>query len=648
MSPNEVIAERVDGIALLRLTVDGFAELTREERLVAWHLTRAALAGRDITLAQNHRHALQLRTLLLGVLDHTQTLPADLRHKLERYTKLFLISNGPYHERTKRKLVMPLTREQWRVALKEAERAGASLDHRHSEEIEALLFDRDFEPMLTAKSPPAGQDLLTASANTFYEGVRLAELDGFEERYPLNSTVVKGADGRLREDVWRAGRPATDDQRPAPPGRYATELANVCRHLRAAMAHAGAAQQETLRHLIDHFETGSLESFDLSNIAWLKDDPTVDLILGFIETYKDARGVKGEWEGVISIVDARATRLMRGIAAAAQHFEDHMPWEAAYKKQGVQVPVAKAIQVLLGVGGSGPSVPAGINLPNKDQIREKHGSKSFLLTNVIRNSDLGASEAGITEFAPEAERAPAKRWGPVISNVLVALHEIVGHGSGKLSEALGDRDPALYLKEYANALEETRAELVALHLIWDPKLQAIAREAGLDCDDTCAEAALRGYVRHDLTNLRRVQGERIEDDHMRATHAIVQYGVKCSAVALETHAGKRYLTVTDLPKLRVAIAELLREVMRIKAEGDYKAARTLFESYGLFFDLGLRDEVVQRAKAAGMHDFSAFIMPELEPILDANGTVIDCRLREGRTDSFLAQMRRWSAPNSRP
>ena len=631
--PSPLLRERVGGIALVRLPVDGFEALSLDEKRLAYHLYKASVAGRDITYDQDHRLSLPLRAALETVLTHAASLPRDLEARIRTYAKLFWIGNGPYNERTKRKTAPGFTREEWALAVKAAAESGATVAT--TEAMERLMFDPEAEPLMTAKSPPPGEDILSASANNYYEGVRLADLDGFEERHALNSKLVKQG-GKLTELVWRAGREAREDQRPSPSGGYAKELREVCRHLTAAMAFAGEPQKEMLRELIEHFETGSLEAFDRSNIAWLRDNPRVDLILGFIETYKDARGQKGEWEGVVSMIDARATTLMTAIAENAQYFEDRSPWSDEFKKKGIKVPVAKAIQVIVGNGGCGPSLPSGINLPNKDAIREKYGSKSFLLTNVMRATDQAAADASLDEFALPEERDPARRLGGFSLTVHVALHEIVGHGSGKLSKKLEDRDPAIFLKEHANALEELRAELVALHHLFDPKLRELAPE----CTEECAEVAYRAYARADLTNLRRVHTDRIEDDHMRATHVIVQYALKQGAVAVEDRGGRHFQVVKDVPAMRKAVAELLSEVMRIKAEGDYDAARALFEQYGLHFDPALRDEVVARAKHASVPDFFAFIMPELRAVRDAKGAIVDVELVP--VDDFEGQMQRWS------
>jgi dipeptidyl-peptidase-3 len=634
---SELLTERVGRFALIRLPVNGFEALTLREKQLAYHLYQASLAGRDISFDQNHRLALSLRHNLNQVLAHPAGLDAGLLNSVRHYAKQVWISNGPYFVRSKRKIAPNFSLEQWQGALQNAKRQGAQLKDPENGDLAKLMFEPKFEPLVTAKSPPRGQDILTASANNYYLGVRLSDIRGFKERYPLNSRLAK-RNGELVEEVWRAGRKGTADQRPAPAGLYANELKQVCKHLRTALPFATPTQADTLGHLIDYFETGESQSFDRSNIAWLRDNPRVDLILGFIESYKDARGIKGEWEGIVSIIDEDATRLMTAIADNAQYFEDRSPWDNRFKKKGVKVPVAKAIQVIVGHGGSGPSLPAGINLPNSQLIREQYGSKSFLLTNVMRAIDSAMTGLSLTEFALPKERNSGGKFARIISDIKVALHEIVGHGSGKLSKKLKGKDPAFFLKEYSNALEESRAELVMLHHIWDPRMQEIEPR----CTVECTRAAYRGYVRHDLVQLRRIGGDRIEDDHMRASHLIVQYARHKGAVALKKIDGKHFQVVTDFAIMRGAVAELLAEVMRIKAEGDYSAAKALFQNYGMFFDSKIRDEVRQRAEKIGLPDYYAFIMPELTLVRDNSGRVVDVSLAMGK--DFETQMKAWDRP----
>ncbi|MBM4356022.1 MAG: hypothetical protein FJ109_19905, partial [Deltaproteobacteria bacterium] len=389
-------------------------------------------------------------------------------------------------------------------------------------------------------------------------------------------------------------------------------------------------------HLISFFRTGDPAEFDKASIAWLSEDPDVDFILGFIESYKDPRSQKAEYEGLVYYRDPELTRIMRGIAESARYFEQRVPWDERYRNLDLRVPVASAINVLMGVGGAGPSIPAGINLPNAQWIREKHGSRSVLLSNVMSAARSAVSDKVMEEFALPEEMAATRRYGRDVRNAMVALHEILGHGSGRASPMLKE-DPAFYLKEFYSTLEEARAELVALHHIFDGKLVELGALPGAEA----AVVALADYIRSDLVQLRRLKkGNRIEDDHMRATHLIVQYILRNSqAVEVRKVQDRTFFVLKDAGQARNAVAMLLAEVMRIKAEGDFDAGRKLVETYGIEFDPVLRDEVVGRAERSGIPDFVAFHVPSVRLVMGADGKPSDVVVDYSR--DFVTNMLEW-------
>ncbi|MBI3071616.1 MAG: peptidase M49 [Deltaproteobacteria bacterium] len=634
------LVERVGDIALIQLYADGFEQLSQHERLVAYYLYRAALAGRDIAWDQNHREALKLRRLIEEIVTHATTIPTDIRARLVEFAKVLWIHNGNYHDRTKAKIVPNFSFEELVLSAEAAQKDGAKLplDNDLRTELGALrrtIFDRTFEPLIVAKEPPKGEDILTASANNYYfGGVRMSDIEGFKEKYPLNSRLVR-KNGSLVEEIYRAGLPSPCcSPNPMPPGRYSAELHTVIRELNEARKFASPAQQKTLSLLIDYFMSGDPKKFDEHSIAWLKDTPRVDTINGFIEVYKDPRGQKGEYEALVSFIDPETSRVMHAIAKRAQEFEDKMPWRNAFKRRGVTVPVANAIRVRVGVGGGGPSTPSGINLPNAEWIREKHGSKSVLLINVMKSRDRALKASALAEFALPEERERAKRYGEAAWNALVAMHEVIGHGSGKVSEALKG-DPSTHLKEYGSALEEARADLVALWHMFDPALV----ETGVLPNRDAAIAAYEDYARQDLMMLYKLSGERIEDDHQRAEHLVVGFLRDAGAVVVERIEGRAYFRVPDVERMRASVGKLLAELMRIKAEGDYRGAKRLFERFGIEIDQKLRDEVVARARAINLPHYFACVMPELEAVKDGAGRVVDARVVYPK--SFEDQMLRF-------
>ena len=638
-APREYLVEQVGKTAIVRLYADGFEQLDVKDKILAYYLYQAAIAGRDICYDQNYRHALEIRDMLEEMVTHPEGINPAVLKGITDYTKLFWANTCQYDVRTMVKFIPEVSYEDFLNAATIALANGADFRLKEGEALEDKLsrlrqsiFDAEYEPMVTNKNPPPGQDVITGSANNLYEGVTEAELKTYKEKYPLNSKVVK-VDRRIVEQVYRAG---TDGIKP---GLYAEPLREVISNLEKAIPYAGPLQQETLQHLITYFKTGDPGDFRKYNIAWVGDDPIIDTINGFIEVYKDARGVKGEYEALVSFVDQNKTKMMKDIAVQAQYFEERQPWDEKYKKTEFQIPVSNAISVLIAVGGAGPISPAGINLPNAQDIRETYGSKNFLLTNAMEARSKAVAGRVVDEFAlTEEERELSRQYGGVASDVLVALHEIIGHGSGKVSEEL-TADPSEYLKEYYSTMEEARADVVALYHIWDPKLV----EIGVLPSPRSAEAAYHSYARGDLLMLRRIKtGDRLEEDHMRGEHMIVNYlKDKVGAIEEVTVEGKIYLVVKDMQMMKEGVGELLAELMRIKAEGDYEAIKELVDTYGIKINTEWRDQVIQRTEAINYPSQAALIMPRLIPVLDESGEIVDITI--SHTDDFTTQNLEYSA-----
>jgi dipeptidyl-peptidase-3 len=376
------LLERVDDAAVVQLYADGFKDLPLEQKTLIWHLYQAALAGRDIYYDQRYAHSLEMRDVLEEILTHPAGIDPATLAEIQRYTKLFWLNTGPYNNLTARKFVMKLAPEAFASAVRAAAKSGAKFPVKPGETLEAMLermrplfFDPAVDPIVTNKTPGAGKDLLQESANNLYVGATMKDVEGFKERYPLNSRLVK-RDGKLVEEVYRIG------------GRYDKEIRAIVRNLEAAIPFATPNMKEALNALIQWYRTGEDSDRAAYDIAWVQDkDSPVDTINGFIEVYMDPRGHKGSWEALVYFVNREKTEQIRKLAADAQWFEDRMPWADQYKKQGVRGITANAIDVVIETGDSGPITPIGINLPNDQQIREKYGSKSVSLSNVTEAYD---------------------------------------------------------------------------------------------------------------------------------------------------------------------------------------------------------------------------------------------------------------------
>jgi dipeptidyl-peptidase-3 len=421
-------------------------------------------------------------------------------------------------------------------------------------------------------------------------------------------------------------------------GKYDAEIRQVVRHLEEAIPHAPSSLADALRALIRWYQTGTDADREAFDIAWVRNhESVVDTMNGFIEVYLDARGIKGAWQGVVYYVNRGKTDKIHRLAANAKWFEDHLPIDPAFRKPEVQGISARAIEVVFETGDCGPITPIGVNLPNDQRIREEYGSKSVSLSNVMEAYDLSMPDTFRHEFswdAGEVERA--KQWSAFAGELATDIHEVLGHGSGRMAAGV-TAQPQELLKEQYSALEETRADLVALYFVADPYLATLGLVSADDQPDVL-RAEYEAYVRNALFQLRRVrEGTQLEEDHMRNRQAIVHWlRAHTAAVETRTREGKTYYVVVDVDGFRAGVARLLAEVQRIKSEGDYPAAKALFETYGVHFDAALRDEIVARVDRLKLPSYTGFVMPKLRAVYAADGSIADVEISYPR--DLAAQM----------
>jgi dipeptidyl-peptidase-3 len=619
----QYLLERVDDAVVVQVYADGFVDLALREKTLVWHLYQAAIAGRDIYYDQKYAHNLEMRDLLEAIVTHPNGVDPQTLQEIVRYTKLFWINSGPFNNLTAQKFVLRCSPAAFAAAAHAAEKAGARFPLANGETSDGLLarlgpafFDPNVDPTVTAKTPPAGQDILTASANNLYVGLTMKDLDHVREKHSLNSRLVK-TNGRIVEEVYRAG------------GLYGKQISAIVQHLEAAIPYATEPMAKALRALIKFYQSGETSDREAYDVAWVQDKASpVDTINGFIEVYLDARGIKGAFEGIVFYVNREKTSGIQKLAQNAQWFEDRMPWDAKYRKLGVQGITANAIDVVIETGDSGPVTPVGINLPNDQAIRERYGSKSVSLSNITEAYDKSTLPAFRSEFSwtPE-ETARAERWNAFAGELTTNMHEVIGHASGKLEDRLKG-NPAAVLKEHYSALEEARADLVALYFLPDPKLVEIGLVSAADHDEI-VQAEYEAYTRNALAQLRRVrQGTQIEEDHMRNRQMIVRWLMANAKGAIDVRSrdGKTYYVLTDHKIFHEGVGRLLAEVQRVKAEGDYSAAKQLVETYGVHFDPKVRDEVVSRVDKLQLPSYTGFVMPRLEAVKNAAGEITDIRI----------------------
>ena len=634
--------ERFADLQMLRYQLTGFEQLSIQQKRLIYYLSKAALFGRDITFDQYGRYNLRIRKTL-------ETVYTDLRidhetdefRALELYLKRLWFSNGIYHHYGTEKFIPDFNEEYLRCVLHQVDARRLPLDSGQTvdglcDELFPVIFDPTVLPKRVNKAD--GEDLLLTSACNFYEGVTQAEAEDYYNgkkaaddqqppSYGLNTTLVK-RDGQLTEEVWCSN------------GRYGNAIRHIVYWLRkAAEVAENDRQRQVIDKLIAYYETGDLRLFDEYSILWLQClEGRVDFINGFIEVYGDPLGLKGSWESLVEYIDEEATHRTRTIAQNAQWFEDHSPVDPRFRKPVVKGVSANVICAAMLGGEEYPSTAIGINLPNADWIRAQYGSKSITISNITDAYNKAAHGSGFKEeFVVDADTlALIEKYGDVCDDLHTDLHECLGHGSGQLLPGV---DPDA-LKAYGNTIEEARADLFGLYYIADPKLV----ELGLVPDGEAYKSQYYTYMMNGLmTQLIRITpGNQIEEAHMRNRALIAHWCADNSdIVTLVKRNDKTYLQISDYKELRKLFAKLLAEVQRIKSEGDYEAARDLVERYAVKVDADLHAEVLARYKRLNLAPYKGFINPQMLPVKDANGNIIDIQLNYA--ENYAHQMLRYSS-----
>ena len=635
--------ERFADIQLLRYRLDGFGALPLRTKQFIYYLSEAALYGRDITFDQFGKYNLRIRKTLEAVYtDFTVDRNTDDFHALKVYLKRIWFSNGIYHHYGCEKFVPGFGEDYLRSVIGKVD--ACRLPLRSGETVEDLcgeLFPVIFNPSVLPKrvNKAAGEDIVRTSACNFYESVSQEEAENYYSAlkasagecapsFGLNSTLVKEADGRLKEVVWSAD------------GRYANAIRHIIYWLRkAAEVAENDKQREVISLLVKYYETGDLRLFDEYSIAWVNAvDGQVDFVNGFIEVYGDPLGLKGSWESIVEYKDMEATKRTRTISDNAQWFEDHSPVDKRFKKPEVKGVIANVVCAAMLGGDEYPSTAIGINLPNADWIRAQHGSKSVTIGNLTDAYNKAAKGNGFREefVVDEETRRLIDKYGDVCDDLHTDLHECLGHGSGRLLPGV---DPDA-LKAYGNTIEEARADLFGLYYLADGKMV----ELELVPDSEAYKAQYYGYMMNGLmTQLVRITpGNDIEEAHMRNRALIAHWALEHGggAVELAVRNGKTYVVVNDYARLRELFGQLLGEIQRIKSEGDYAAARELVEKYAVKVEANLHKEVLDRYRSLNIAPYKGFINPVMEPVKNADGDIIDIQV--SYSESYSHQMLRYS------
>ena len=616
-------------LKVMRYRIPGWEDLTLRQKEYAYHLSEAAKYGRDILWDQNCRDNLRVRHAVEAILETEGIDTASAQYQgFLVYAKRLFFSNGIHHHYAEDKFFPECPREYFASLL---EKAGVQ-----DEGLLEVIYNPEIWPQ--RRSTQTSGDIVKLSAVNYYEGVTREDVEKYYAgivdpkdprpiSYGLNTKVVKGKDGVVRELPWKIG------------GIYSPAIEKICSELEKAREVAeNDIQKRALGLLVEYYQTGDLRKWDEFNIEWVKDTiGTVDFINGFIEDYNDPLGRKASWEGYVNIKDFEASRRTEILSANAQWFEDHSPVDPRFKKKTVKGISAKVINAVCLSGDSYPSTPIGINLPNADWIRKEHGSKSVTIANITHTYDYSAQEmptSTLAEFAYDQKEIDlAKKWGTLADEIHTDLHECLGHGSGQLLPGVS----TTAMGEYASALEEARADLFGLYYTADPKMV----ELGIMPDPNAYKAEYANYIRNGLM----VQFTRVEpgrpntEAHMQNRKLIAEWcyekGAADRVIEKKVRDGKTFFVVNDYEKLRGLFAQLLGEIQRIKSEGDYEAGKKLVETYAVHIDPELHKEVLERYKALNLKPYGGFVNPEIVPVMK-DGAAVDYEVVY--TDDYLGQM----------
>ena len=616
-------------LKIMRYKVPGWEELSLGQKEYIYHLSEAAKYGRDIIWDQNCKWNLPVRHTLENILENYKgdRNCAEFA-QFETYAKRVFFSNGIHHHYSEDKFFPECPREYFASLM-------AAVGEENADLLE-IIYNPDL--LSQRKSTNASGDIVAESAVNFYEGVTRAEVEKFYAdmvdpadktpiSYGLNSRLVKGPDGIIREEVYKVG------------GLYGPAIEKICEQLEMAAAVAeNDAQKQYIASLVEYYRTGDLRLWDKYNIEWLSDTlGTVDFVNGFVEDYNDPLGRKATWEALVNFKDMEASRRTEIISANAQWFEDNSPVDQRFKKKEVKGVSAKVINAATLAGDCYPATPIGINLPNADWIRREHGSKSVTIANITAAYSKAAEESPrsmLSEFAwSEEEIALQKKYGSLTDDLHTDLHECLGHGSGQL---LPGTSPNA-LGEFSSTLEETRADLFGLYYIADPKLV----ELGILPDMEAYKAQYASYIRNGIfTQFTRVElGRPNTEAHMQNRKLIADWcyekGLKDNVIEKKVRDGKTYFVVNDYEALSGLFGDLLAEIQRIKSEGDYKAGKALVEKYAVNIDPELHKEVKERYAALNLKPYGGFVNPTIVPVTKG-GKVVDYRI--DYTQGYMEQM----------
>lgn len=589
-----------------------------ENKLFVYHLTNAALWGRDIIYDQNGKYNLRIRKLFESIYEKfTGDRASEDFSAFEEYMFRFWFSSGIHHHysgdkfipKFSKKFIVSQTKILWDMG------ECLSIDENELNTIIDVVFsdnkflkrsrqDGDEDLILASSVNMYADDVTQDDVEKFYDSKKTM-LDEKDKEQPisfgLNSYIIKDPNGELHEITYSKN------------GLYSEAIGKICEELSCALAYAETEKQrESMLLLIKYYESGDLKKFDEYSCSWVKygADNEIDFINGFIETYSDPLSMCATWESMVHIKDKEASKRSETICKNAKWFEKNSPIDDEFKKEEPVGISASVVNVAILSGDCYPSSPIGVNLPNADWIRNQYGSKSISIENIHHAYDEVSKESGLLDaFIKDKDTLlMVKEYGHLTDRLHTDMHECLGHGSGKLRKGV---DPDS-LGTYSSVIEEARADLFALYFMADDKMI----ELGLLPNKEAYKSCYYNYILNGkITQLTRIEiGKTIEEAHMR-NRALIANWILDNAGTSIIEIKDLNLRIYDYPKLRTYIGKLLKEIQRIKSTGDKKSAKEIIEKYAINIDKSVHEKVLDIYNKLDISPYKGFVNPRYELII---------------------------------
>lgn len=475
---------------------------------------------------------------------------------------------------------------------------SANCTQKDADKVNAFMQHKGLESYNTRCFKTSVYDLASNSNVDVYE-IRLASVETSNDP---NTTLF--------EEIYE------DTRFKVTKGDYNKLLAFVVENLKKAKEYASnQIEKDMLEKYIDHFRTGSLVDHKDGSRLWIKNKgPTIETYIGFIETYRDPAGQRGEFEGFVAMVNKEMSAKFAMLVDKAEDLIPRLPWSKDFEKDSYLRPDFTSLDILTFAGSC---IPSGINIPNYDEIRQSEGFKNVSLGNVIP-----AHMKDPIPFLSESDQALMHKYRIASFEVQVGLHELLGHGTGKYFRQIGpdtfnfDRNKVInplnggridkffqkgetYDSKFGamgSSYEECRAEAVGLYLSLEKDVLKIFGYQGSIADDIIYVNWLSllwsGFAK--AFEMYQPAIKTWSQAHAQARYVLLRVCLEAGenfVNVVETEKGKNLRMTIDRTKIctvgKTAVRNFLMKLQIYKSIGDVESAKEMYDRYSEVPDNGM-------------------------------------------------------------